>query len=63
MPLIPRRNSVDAFRTPRDTLDNLDRDALSTMGSAAAFAVGTYAQSVEGVNGVPPWDQRHRSAP
>ncbi len=51
------------YRTPRDTIDNIDRDALSVMGSAAAFAVGTYAQSVEGVNGVPPRDQRHRSAP
>jgi hypothetical protein len=51
------------YRTPRDTIDNIDRNALSVMGSAAAFAVGTYAQSVEGVNGVPPSDQRHRSAP
>ena len=51
------------YRTPRDTIDNIDRNALSVMGSAAAFAVGTYAQSVEGVNGVPPRDQRHRSAP
>ncbi len=51
------------YRTPRDTVDNIDRNALSVMGSAAAFAVGTYAQSVEGVNGVPPADQRHRSAP
>jgi hypothetical protein len=51
------------YRTPRDTIDNIDRDALSVMGSAAAFAVGTYAQSVEGVNGVPAPDQRHRSAP
>jgi hypothetical protein len=30
------------------------------MGSAAAFAVGTYAQSIAGVNGVPPHDKRHR---
>ncbi|MGZ5393894.1 MAG: M28 family peptidase [Mycobacterium sp.] len=51
------------YRTPRDTVDNIDRNALSVMGAAAAFAVGTYAQSVEGVNGVPPRDQRHRSAP
>jgi hypothetical protein len=51
------------YRTPRDTIDNINRDALTKMGSAAAFAIGTYAQSVEGVNGVPAWDQRHRSAP
>ncbi|WP_006244688.1 M28 family peptidase [Mycolicibacterium tusciae] len=51
------------YRTARDTVDNIDRNALSVMGAAAAFAVGTYAQSVEGVNGVPLRDQRHRSAP
>jgi hypothetical protein len=33
------------------------------MGQAAAFTVVTYAQSVEGVNGVPARDQRHRSMP
>jgi len=51
------------YRTARDTVDNIDRDALSMMGSAAAFAVGTYAQSVEGANGVPAKNQRHRRAP
>ncbi len=50
------------YRTPRDNIDNIDRDALSLMGSAAAFAIGTYAQSIEGVNGVPVRDQRHRTA-
>jgi Zn-dependent M28 family amino/carboxypeptidase len=51
------------YLTARDTLDNIDRDALSVMGQAVAFAVGTYAQSVDGVNGVPPRDQRHRKTP
>jgi Peptidase family M28/PA domain len=51
------------YGTGRDTIDALDRKALSVMGQTAAFAVGTYAQSVDGVNGVPPKDQRHRSAP
>jgi hypothetical protein len=51
------------YNTGRDTVDNIDRQALSVMGQAAAFAVGTYAQSVDGVNGVPPRDQRHRSTP
>lgn len=51
------------YGAARDNIDNIDRKALSVMGQAAAFAVGTYAQSVEGVNGVPPRDQRHRSAP
>jgi Zn-dependent M28 family amino/carboxypeptidase len=51
------------YHTPGDTLDNIDRHALSVMGPAVAFAVGTYGQSVEGVNGVPPRDQRHRRTP
>ena len=51
------------YHTPRDTIDYVDRRALSVMGQALAFAVGTYAQSVDGVNGVPPRDQRHRSTP
>ena len=42
--------------TPRDTFDNDDRHALSIMGPAVAFRVGTYAQSIEGANGVPPRD-------
>jgi Zn-dependent M28 family amino/carboxypeptidase len=51
------------YHTGRDSVDNIDRQALSVMGQAVAFAVGTYAQSVEGVNGVPPRDQRHRRTP
>jgi hypothetical protein len=46
-----------------DTVDNIDRKALGLMGQAAAFAVGRYAQAVDGVNGVPPRDQRNRSTP
>ena len=45
------------YHTLRDTLDNVDRHALSIMGPAVAFAVGTYAQSTEGANGVPPRDE------
>ena len=51
------------YNTARDNAGNIDRQALSLMGQALAFAVATYAQSVEGVNGVPPRDQRHRSTP
>ncbi|HET6733990.1 MAG TPA: M28 family peptidase [Mycobacterium sp.] len=51
------------YHTPRDSIDNIDRKALSVMGPAVAYAVGAYAQSVEGVNGVPARDQRRRSAP
>ena len=49
------------YHTGQDTIGNVNRDALAIMGRAAAFAVGTYAQSIEGVNGVPSHDQRHRS--
>jgi len=51
------------YLTARDTVDNIDRRPLSVMGPAVAFVVGTYAQSVEGVNGVPPRAQRHRKTP
>jgi Zn-dependent M28 family amino/carboxypeptidase len=48
------------YRSPRDTVDNINRDALAIMGSGVAFAVGSYAESIEGVNGVPSHDKRHR---
>jgi Zn-dependent M28 family amino/carboxypeptidase len=51
------------YHTPRDNIDNIDRKALSVMGQALAFAIATYAQAVDGVNGVPPRDQRHRNTP
>jgi Zn-dependent M28 family amino/carboxypeptidase len=51
------------YHRPGDTIDNIDRKALSVMGPAVAYAVGTYAQSVEGVNGVPQRDQRRRNTP
>ncbi len=52
------------YRTARDKIDAVNRDALSTLGSAAAYAVAAYAQAVDGgVNGVPVRDQRHRTAP
>ncbi|GAC1406189.1 MAG: M28 family peptidase [Mycobacterium sp.] len=51
------------YLTPRDNVDNINRDALSVMGQALAFAVGTYAQSLGGVNGVPARDARHRGTP
>ncbi|MEH3139163.1 MAG: M28 family peptidase [Mycobacterium kyogaense] len=46
-----------------DTIDNVDRQALGVMASSAAAAVGSYAQSIEGVNGVPARDQRNRRTP
>ncbi|ORW46494.1 peptidase M28 [Mycobacterium paraense] len=49
------------FQSPRDTVDAVNRDALAIMGSGVGFAVGTYAESIGGVNGVPPHDKRHRT--
>lgn len=49
------------YHSPRDTVDAVNRGALAIMGSGAAFAVGTYAGSIGGVNGVPPHDKRHRT--
>lgn len=46
-----------------DTVDNVSRDALAVTGPGVAFAVGTYAQSIEGVNGVPTREQRRRNTP
>src|SRR6202011_2813462 len=46
------------YRTARDTVDTVNRDALGVTAPAVAFAVGTYAQSIEGVNGVPLREQR-----
>ncbi|OBI76925.1 M28 family peptidase [Mycobacterium sp. E740] len=48
------------YRTKRDTVENIDRDALSLLGPAVAFAVATYAHSIVGVNGVPARDQRRK---
>jgi Zn-dependent M28 family amino/carboxypeptidase len=50
------------YHGPRDTAQAVNLDALTLMASAAAFAVGTYAESIEGANGVPMRDQRHRPA-
>ena len=41
------------YHSQGDTIENVDRRALSITGPAVAYAVGTYAQSTEGVNGVP----------
>lgn len=49
------------FQSPRDTVVNINRDALAVMGSGVGFAIGGYAESIGGVNGVPPHDKRHRT--
>jgi len=49
------------YQSPRDTIDNVNREALGIMGSGVAYAVGRYAESIGGVNGVPSHDKRHRT--
>ncbi|HEY0227663.1 MAG TPA: M28 family peptidase [Mycobacterium sp.] len=49
------------FQSPRDTIDNVNREALALMGSGVAFAVGSYADSIGGANCVLPHDKRHRA--
>lgn len=49
------------YRSPRDTVEAVNREALGVMGAGVAFAVGTYAESIGGVNGVTPHDKRHRT--
>jgi len=49
------------YQSARDTVENINREALGVMGSGVAFAVGSYAESIEGVNGVPAHDKRHRT--
>lgn len=49
------------YQSARDTVDNINREALAVMGSGVAFAVGSYARSIGGVNGVTPHDKRHRT--
>jgi hypothetical protein len=51
------------YHLPGDTLDNVNRDALAVTGPGVAFVVGTYAQSIDGVNGVPTREQRRRNTP
>jgi hypothetical protein len=41
------------YQTRADAIANVDRAALAVTGPSVAFAVGTYAQSTEGPNGVP----------
>ena len=51
------------YHLPGDTVDNVSRDALAVTGPGVAFVVGTYAKSIEGVNGVPSREQRRRNTP
>ncbi len=48
------------FQSPRDTVDNINRDAWAGMGSGVGGAVGRSADSIGGVHGVPPHHKRQR---
>lgn len=41
------------YHKDTDRLDNVDRDALAINGGGVAFAVGVYAQTLDGRNGIP----------
>ncbi|MCV7384859.1 M28 family peptidase [Mycolicibacter longobardus] len=49
------------YHGPGDTVEAINQHALALTGSAVAFAVANYAQSIGGPNGVPPRDKRHRA--
>jgi Zn-dependent M28 family amino/carboxypeptidase len=48
------------YHTARDDLEAVNEEALAVMGSGVAYAVATYAMSIDGVNGVPPHRKRQR---
>ena len=48
------------YHTDADTLANVDRDALGINGGGVAYAVGVYAQDLDGRNGMPAREDRTR---
>ncbi len=48
------------YHQKTDTLDHIDRAALGINGGGVAYAVGRYAQDLNGRNGVPVMDDRTR---
>ena len=48
------------YHTDRDRLDNVNRDAFEINAETVAFATTTYANSIEGPNGVPGHDEREQ---
>ncbi|QTJ65657.1 M20/M25/M40 family metallo-hydrolase [Rhodococcus sp. ZPP] len=49
------------YHSPTDTLANIDRAALAKNASAVAYAVGVYAESLAGPNGVPTGADREKA--
>jgi Zn-dependent M28 family amino/carboxypeptidase len=48
------------YHAKTDTLDHIDRNALGVNGGGVAYAVGLYAQALDGRNGVPVMGDRTR---
>lgn len=48
------------YHKSTDTLDHVDREALGINGRGVAYAVGVYAQNLEGRNGIPAREDRTR---
>ena len=48
------------YHTGADTLDRINREALGIQGGGVAYAVGLYAQTLDGRNGLPVRDDRTR---
>lgn len=48
------------YHKPTDTLDHIDRTALGINGGGVAWAVGIYAQDLNGRNGIPAREDRTR---
>jgi Zn-dependent M28 family amino/carboxypeptidase len=48
------------YHTAKDTIENINRDALAHSGGVIAHVVGLYAQDESGRNGVPARDDRTR---
>ncbi|MFD6855792.1 M28 family peptidase [Rhodococcus sp. NPDC060090] len=46
------------YHSPEDTLDNIDRDALSVAAASVAYGTAVYAVSLDGPDGVPSGEQR-----
>jgi Zn-dependent M28 family amino/carboxypeptidase len=49
------------YRTAKDSIENIDPAAMAAMAAAVAETVAAYAESTDGVNGVPARGQRHRA--
>ncbi|MFZ2173390.1 MAG: M20/M25/M40 family metallo-hydrolase [Rhodococcus sp. (in: high G+C Gram-positive bacteria)] len=58
---VPDANFDKNYHSPDDTLANLDRAALTRNAAAVAYAIGVYAQSLDGPNGVPSGEEREKA--